>query len=473
MKNQQAVGPELRPYQRALVEGIREAFTKTSRVLAVLPTGGGKTLVAAHIMRAALEKGRRVLAVAHRRELVGQLRAGLAQALGLSPEEVPAYLPGEKVPEGAPFAVGSIQTLARRGAGRWDMVVVDEAHHLPADTYQDIVRGGRWVLGFTATPVRADGRGLGEHFGALVQGPTISELIALGYLVPPRYLVPEEGGWDTSRLPVRGGDYAPREVEALAREVRLEVKVVEAYLEHLKGRPTVIFAAGVEHGRELAVRLRKAGVRAAFLDGETPLQERQEALGAFKRGDLEVLVNVALFTEGYDEPRISGILLARPTKSLGLYLQMIGRALRPFPGKADTLVVDATGVNYRAFGPVEAYTRWTLTKDEVSPEAVRASSSSSAPRRAGVRVVEGTGRLKEVSPEELGERKAFYLGLLWYARQRGFRDGWAYYRYLERFGEKPLWAWREEEPAFHEEAYVWARAGGSRPREAPLLLEAE
>lgn len=466
-------GLELRPYQRKLVEEVRAAFARTSRVLAVLPTGGGKTVVAAEIVRAATEKGRRILAVAHRRELVGQLRETFARALGLSPQEVPAYLPGERVPENAPLAVGSLQTLARRGVeGRWDLVVVDEAHHVPAESYQDVVRAGRWVLGLTATPVRVDGKGLGDHFGALVQGPTVGELIEAGYLVPPRYLVPE-GGWDVSRLSVVRGDYSPREVEALAREVRLEAQVVETYLEHLRGRPTIVFAAGVEHGRELAARFRKAGVRAAFLEGETPPEKREGVLQAFREGDLEVLVNVALFTEGYDEARISGVLLARPTRSLGLYLQMVGRALRPHPGKEDTLVADVTGANFRAFGPVEGYTRWTLTRGRVEPERVRASSP---PRPSGekreVRVLEGAGRLKEVSPEDLEERKRFYLGLRWYARQRGYREGWAYYRYLERFKEKPLWVWREEEPVFHEEAYAWARAGRSRPAEA-LLLEAE
>lgn len=424
----------LRPYQRELVGAIRRAFGSARRVLATLPTGGGKSRVAAAVAAAAAARGLRVLAVAHRLELVQQLQAALG-AGGLPPADV--HLPGGEV-QGRPVAVGSVQTLSRRAFEGWDLVIIDEAHHAVAETYRPLFEA-RYVLGLTATPARADGRGLGGIFEAMVEGPTMAELIEAGFLARPRYFTTQGKPWVDAP---RGVDYEPREIDPLVRRVELEGEVVQAYLDHLQGQQALVFAVTREHGRELAVRFRKAGVGAAFLDGETPQEKRAEALARLKDGDLQVAVNVGLFQEGLDVPTVGGVILARPTASLGLYLQMAGRALRPAPGKAEALVIDVTGVNFRRFGPAEGYGAWTLTDGVVEPQAVRIQAAGRAPA-APVRVQEGSAPLLEV--KEVGvDRKRYYFDLLRLAAQRGYKPGWAAHKFRERFGAFPAWAWLDE-----------------------------
>lgn len=426
----------LRPYQANLVGAIRRAFAGARRVLATLPTGGGKSRVAAATAAAAAAKGLRVLVVAHRLELVEQLQAALAAA-GLPAADV--YLPGREV-EGRPVAVGSVQTLSRRAAQGWDLVIIDEAHHAVAETYRPLFEA-RYVLGLTATPVRADGRGLGGVFEAMVNGPTMAELIEAGYLARPRYFTTQGKPWVEAP---RGADYDPREIDPLVRRVELEGEVVQAYLDHLQGQTALVFAVTREHGRELGTRFRKAGVEAAFLDGQTPEVKRAEALARLKDGHLKVVVNVGLFTEGLDVPTVGGVILARPTASLGLYLQMAGRALRPAPGKAETPVIDVTGVNFRRFGPAEGYGAWTLTDGVVEPQAVRVKGPAAPTQgRQVTQVQEGSAPLLEVK-EEAVDRKRYYFDLLRLAAHRGYKPGWAAHKYRERFGAFPAWAWLDE-----------------------------
>lgn len=445
----------LRPYQEALVGAIAGAWRYGQRrVLAVLPTGGGKSVVAAEVVRRVFGFGGRVLVLAHRRELVAQLAQKVEGALG---ESVDRYLPGVAL-RGCRVAVGTVQTYARRPGEGWDLIVVDEAHHAPADTYARVLAENPQarVLGFTATPFRLDGLGLGELFEALVQGPTVAELQALGYLVPARYLVAERS-WDLQGVRVVSGDYDPKALEE--RAVLLEADVVEAYLRHARGRRALVYAVSRRHAQDLARRFREAGAAVLYLDGDTPEAERDRGVSAFREGRVEVLVNVQLFTEGLDVPEVGAVVIARPTRSLALYLQMVGRALRPAPGKEEALVLDATGAVVPAFGRAEDYTRFELTRDRVSPEQVRGAG---APREEGGRsraVLEGKGELREYAPS-LEERRRFYQGLLWYAKEKGYKPGFAYYAYRERFGEAPRKEWGGLPPLFDKEAYVFARTRG-------------
>ncbi len=446
MKNQQAVGPELRPYQRALVRGIREAFTKTSRVLAVLPTGGARLWWRPTSCGPPWKKGRRVLAVAHREGVSGPAQGGAGPGSRALPGGGSRLPPRGEGSRGGPLRRRVYPDPRPAGAGRWDMVVVDEAHHLPADTYQDIVRGEG---GFSGSPPRPSGRtgvGSGSTSGPWCRGPPSPSSSPPGTWSPQ---VPgARGGGGTPPASPCGGRLRPREVEALAREVRLGVEVVKAYSRAPQGKAHRHLRRG-GRARPGAGRAPPQGGGQGGLPGRgDPLQERQEDPRGLQEGDLEVLVERGPLHRGLRRALGSLDSFGPPHEVLGALPADDREGPEALPREGRHPGGGCHRVNYRAFGPVEAYTRWTLTKDEGLPRGGAGFLLFLRPAEGGSEGGGGDGRLKEVSPEELGERKAFYLGLLWYARQRGFKEGWAYYRYLERFGRSRSWAWREEEPAF-------------------------
>jgi len=459
-------GLKLRSYQEKMVSQIWEAMEKGwRRVLGTLPTGGGKTIIAAELVRRVVAKGGTVLVVAHRKELVNQLLRKIQQAL--PGEEVGLYLPGSEVGS-VRVAVGSVQTYGRRRDGRrWDLVVIDEAHHSRASSYKVLFEDAHRVLGLTATPVRLDGKGLGEVFDFLVQGPSISELQLQGYLVPIRYLA-AKSGWDLKGVKVRAGDYAPSDLSRVARQVALEGAVVEAYLQVAKGRRAIVYAVDIAHARDLELKFKAAGVEAACITAKTPAQERDELVARFRAGEVSVLVNVELFTEGFDVPGVEVILIARPTRSLALYMQMVGRGTRVEEGKKELLVIDVTGSVVPSFGPVEDYSRWSLTKDRLPLERVRSSSTRRHGEGQRARVVEGFGALVELfarggqdqaATDNTEYRRRFYAGLRWVADWYQMKPGWAAYAYRDKFGEMPPYSWGQLiPPTFFSEAARWAEA---------------
>ena len=210
-----------------------------------------------------------------------------------------------------------------------DIVFIDEAHHVPAMTYQAIL--GKYpdaiVIGLTATPCRGDGRGLGGTFQSMIQGPQIPELIALGHLCKLKIFAPPPP--DLRGVGVAStGDYV---IGDLSRKMNTDVLVgdlVEHWLRHAERRRTVVFAVDIDHSVDIVKQFRKSQVRAEHLSGETPQDEREAILGRLASGETEVVSNCNVLTEGYDLPDLGCITVARPTRSLGLFRQMVGRGLR-------------------------------------------------------------------------------------------------------------------------------------------------
>lgn len=310
---------KLRPFQSKLVADIRQAFANGARrVLAVAPTGSGKTTVAAEILRMAVAKGNRALFLAgldaivedtHARLVAAELRAGFVQA-------------GRPVDPEAPIQVCSLDTLHTRGFyPPADFIFLDEAHGACAATVRTTLEQypHARLLGGTATPQRGDGQPLGDIFEAMVVGPSVAELTALGFLVPAVVYAPP--------APTEG---------TLAREP------AEALDTFAPGRPAMIFCRDAEHAREVAGRI---GERAVVILGDTSRASRREARERLAAGEPLVLVGCGVFVEGWDSPQVEAVVLARTFGVCGSYLQACGRALRPAPGKREATIVDLVGAS--------------------------------------------------------------------------------------------------------------------------------
>lgn len=334
----------LRDYQEQAINEIRSAFTAgTTKQLVVLPTGAGKTVVFSELAR---RMDTRTLILVHRDELISQTVEKMSI---IWPETLVGIVKAERNELLPPVIVASVQTLSqpRRLAQlnpEFGLVISDEAHHAVAPQWRrilDHVRAGERSLhvGFTATPNRADGVGLGAVFDKVVFRKTITEMIEAGYLVPPKG-VTVKTRVDISGVRQNGGDWSDAALESVLNVANRNQLIVDAHAKHAVGRKAIVFTAGVRHAKDLAETFNRAGVRAAAVDGSTPLMERRRLLTAFRDGRLQVLANHGVLSEGYDESSVSAIILARPTQSQGLYCQVVGRGLRLHPGKKDCLVID-------------------------------------------------------------------------------------------------------------------------------------
>lgn len=299
-----------RPYQLEAIERVRaRMWGGARRVCLVMPTGSGKTRTCGEIAQQTVSMGRRVLWLAHRSELVDQAADALTE-LGLT---VGAQCSSAAAPPNpfAPVQVASVQTLlARRERPPADLIVADEAHHFAAAAEQWAALLACYpealIVGPTATPERGDGCGLEGSFDAIVVGATVSELTEGGHLVPCQVLRPD--------TPLAPGQ--------IARDP------VDAYLEHAPGRRAAVFVRTVPLAEQYAADFRLRGIEARCVSAETPWAERRLYIDAFRRGAIQVLVNVYVLTEGFDAPELSCVIVARGCGSAGMWLQMIGRALR-------------------------------------------------------------------------------------------------------------------------------------------------
>ncbi|MEM7308360.1 MAG: DEAD/DEAH box helicase [Planctomycetota bacterium] len=375
---------ELRPYQREALEAVREAYRRRHRsVLVVLPTGTGKTVLFAEIAR--LAKGP-VLVLAHRQELVEQARDKISAWC----DDVVAVEMGERRdltrPDGTrpKITVASIQSLGRRlrsvPRDAFRIVVVDEAHHAPADSYRTVLgHFDAHVLGVTATPDRSDRAPLGEVFAEVAYDYDMRAAIRDGWLCPIRsFLVATKA--DFSGVRKVAGELATKGVEeVLTRELHL-AEIAAPIVRERGERPAIVFAASVAHARALARVMNDLADRPGFavaLDGKTALEKRAPVLDRFRAGDVKVLVNCSLFTEGFDVPGIALVAIARPVLSRSFYAQMVGRGTRLAPGKRDLLVLDFVPGNCR-HSLVQAVDIFAGERDEVRQRARRIAAKASA-----------------------------------------------------------------------------------------------
>lgn len=348
----------LRDYQIKAIDELRSQIAAgNKRVLLVAPTGAGKTTIASEIIRSAAARGRRVCFLAHRIELINQASARLTQ-FGIAHGIIRADDPRRD--DNALVQVASIQTLARRNQVKFDLIVVDEAHRTLANSYSRFLEAqeGASVIGLTATPCRTDGKGLGEAYNAIVETCSIESLVEKKVLVPAFvYGCREIAGIEN--ISTVGGDYNRGQLGELMTRSGLVGNVVQQWLDRAEGAKTVVFAVSVEHSIALRDRFRDADVLAEHIDGTTPEDERSEILRKLRDGEIEVVTNCSILTEGWDLPDLGCVQIARPTKSLALYLQMVGRGLRAADGKYGCIILDH-GACFQRFGHPLDDRQWGL-----------------------------------------------------------------------------------------------------------------
>lgn len=352
--------PPLRGYQQIAVDITERAIAAGERRMYLsMPTGTGKTRCLGELAHRTRVTGGRVLAVVHTRELVAQLAGGLSAATG---EHVGVVMAGDDEPA-AGVVVGSVQTLRGRrlddvlDAGPIALLLVDEAHHVTAgNSYGTLVDrvAARYpdvaVVGVTATPYRTDREQMQTVLPRCVFERSIPAMTEAGVLAPLSWDRAELDELDLSAVGTGrdGGERDYREVELAALMGSVVEQTVQATAPLLTDRLTVVFAVDVRHAHALAEAYRNEGVSAATVWGAMAAADRERVLGDWRAGRVQVVVNVNVVTEGFDLPELSAVVIARPTRSPGRYVQMIGRVSRTAPGKADALVVDVTG---SPFGP--------------------------------------------------------------------------------------------------------------------------
>lgn len=346
----------LREYQQEAVVKVRASVAGgNKRVVLVLSTGGGKSLIFSEIIKLARERGNRCLFLVHRRGLVLQMAETIKKHIGC---EVGMIMAGHESDTEADVQVGTLQTFSRRlnldelSCNRFfvdaQVVLIDEAHTAVSKRTKDVLAlyQGKVIIGCTATPMRADGRGLGEVFDALVDVASVKELTEGGYLAPVRYFAPATP--DLEKIKVVRGDYELAELGKRMNTPKLVGDIVDNWTRIAPGQKTIVFCVNVKHAIAVCEAFNRVGIPTAVLTAKSSDDARESVFRDMDNGNLLVICNVALYIEGMDVPDISCVVMARPTKSLGLYRQACGRGLRPSEGKTclekDTLILTDKGL---------------------------------------------------------------------------------------------------------------------------------
>lgn len=349
----------LRPYQTEAINAVFTAWSEgMMRPAVVLPTGMGKTVVFSHLAKQFIEKNsQRVVVLVHRDELADQ---AIDKIRSVAPHLNVGKVKAESDEITADVMVCSVQTLAvpsrferLRAAqgkhGRIGLVIVDECHHAAAQTYQSILTdfgcfgSGARAIGFTATMARGDSVGLGDTWQDVVYTRSVLYAISKGFLTDVKGHAVSVGV-NLSAVKTTGGDFQSGDLGRALEESDMESMLPVAYREHAGSRSGVVFTPTVATAQSVAQSFNAAGIRTAVISGETPRDERQKIYADYRTGRVQVLSNCMVLTEGFDAPWASCAVIARPTQSKPLYIQMVGRVLRPWPGKKDALVLDVVGV---------------------------------------------------------------------------------------------------------------------------------
>lgn len=444
---------KLRDYQVKGINDIRAEFSKTKKVVYVLPCGGGKTLVMSFMSRESSKRNKRIIFLVHRRELIYQASRTLTEY------GIPHGINGNTDHN---IQVASVQTVARRleKLGIPDLVILDECHHATAATWKKCLEywANAYVVGLTATPARLGGQGLGDVFEGMVIGPTARELIELGYLTPYKYYAPPQVA-DFEGVKIKMGDYDSEEVEIRVNKPKVIGDAISHYVKYASGKMAIAYCASVDHSKNTADAFNAEGITAKHIDGTTPASERDKAIEDFRAGRITVLCNMDLIGEGFDVPSMEVVILLRPTQSLTLFIQQSMRGMRPDKSNPfkTAIILDHVGNVFR-HGLPDDPRDWSLEgvskrkKSESGTVGIRTclgcylchSPSPICPYCGYIynlsqrQLAQENGELKEYDAKvaEIEKRKKnielnsckTIADLKQYAKKMGYSSGWVYVR---------------------------------------------
>ena len=432
----------LRPYQLDLVELTRDAFRKYRRVILQLPTGGGKTIIASYIGAGSHAKGNQTLVLTHRQEIKAQLVRAFSNA----------GVPCGDIGTDSPCHIDTIGIAANR-LGTYaspDFIFVDEFQHAVSSTFLKVLEAfpNAKVLGLTATPQRLDGKGLNQVADVIVSGPSMKWLISQGWLKQPVYYAPKELV-DVSGLRKTGGDFNHADLEKLMAKPSVTGNAVVEYQRLANGRTALAFCVTVAHAEAVARAFSEAGIKSESVDGKLSKDERAARLGRLASGETKVLTSCELISEGFNAPAVGAVISLRPTASITLHMQQIGRGLRP-SSEPDCIVLDHAGNCFR-HGLAEEDREWSLegkakrkvpeTQEEIHrcQECYAVFSGSSCPQ---------CGVQRAPSPRELKQKEGEMQRLLEVRQRVDHKAEERAAKSLEDFksiaikrGYSPKWAW--------------------------------
>ena len=370
--------PTLYDWQHRDVNRNRNAFNIHRSVVYVLPTGGGKSIIAGSIMQRVIAANPKqwILVLVHRRELIKQFDETLSK-FGLD-YNVGKISPDYPQTPWAHIQIASIMSLARREVWFYpNLIIIDEAHHARAKTWENVLAmfPKSRLLGLTATPKRLDGRGLGEHFEHMIEGPTAPELIGYNHLSPVRSVYANVDV-DFTKIRKKAGNYDGKQAGSAMMQPAVMANLMRNFEAHCMGRRVLYFAPSIEHSMATSEKLRGMGIRAAHVDGSTDVKIRDRLFPALETGDLQVLCNVDIASEGTDIPGCDCVLDGARTTSVTQYLQRIGRASRVAAGKVEGIYVDLVG-NYHEHGAWDEPRVWGLDDSPALGEPVDTGAKSS------------------------------------------------------------------------------------------------
>ncbi len=432
---------ELRQYQKDLLNKTRQAYLQGYKSPCIVaPCGAGKTVIMADMAKKASEKQNRVLFLVHRKELKEQTLSTL-RWWGADMDYT---------------EVGMVQTIVRRleKTIQPNLIITDENHHSLAKSYRkiyDYFPDAR-LVGFTATPVRLNGGGLGDVNDILVEGPTVNELIGWENLAPFKYYAPEI--IDTSKLKIKRGEYVAKDIDDLFQNRAIWGDVIGHYKKLSDGKQAICYCSSVEQSKRMAEEFNQVGTKAMHIDGRTPKAEREAAIEYFRQGRIMILCNVDLISEGFDVPDCNTAILLRPTQSLGLFIQQSMRPMRYKEGKT-AIIIDHVG-NVGRFGTPDMEREWSLEPEKGSNNTIQQEN----PVKQCLECFYTVERNIKVCPEcgfefgreekevelieselvEVGSFEGFTtdyrepkdcknMGELYQlAKNRGYRPGWAWYQ---------------------------------------------
>jgi len=457
----------LRDYQQSAIDMLRDSLRRgKKRPVVMAPTGAGKTVIAAAIINMARQKGKKVIFCVPMLSLIDQTVERF-YANGIYDVGVIQGM-HELTDWRMPVQVCSIQTLMRRKIPEADLVIVDEAH-VVFKLYEQWFNDPEWanvpIIGLSATPWT---KGLGKLYSKLVIGTTTQELIDKEILSPFRAFAPSHV--DLSNVKTVAGDYDLEELGNAMDKPKLVADIVETWITKAEYRPTLVYAVNRAHAANIADAFNKAGIPCGYMDGTTPIEDRDAMCDQFRRGELRIIANVGVLTTGVDLPFVACLVLARPTKSEMLYVQIMGRGLRRAEGKTDCMILDHSDTTLR-LGFVTDIHHTKLNngkKDEASkgkerdeplPKECPSCTFLKLPKlkvcpncgfepKAPSNVFNVEGTLAEVNGKgkkktyegtlnPFDEQEKYYRELKGIAKKKGYKSGWAYHQFKDRFKVSP------------------------------------